>query len=88
MEPLKEADVFWGLEGREGREKRGFTSVAMGSGGRFSSRETIRAVKLVFAVDAPLTDAWIAGTVGSIGVCHLAHTTWEPPAGMTMLFTV
>ena len=88
LHTLQEAEVFWGLEGREGMENRGLTSVARGSGGRFSSKETIRAVKLVFAVDAPLTDAWIVRTVGSIGVCHLAHTTWEPPAGMTMLFTV
>ena len=57
LHTLQEADVFWGLEGREGMENRGLTSVARGSGGRFSSKETIRAVKLVFAVDAPLTDA-------------------------------
>ena len=76
------------MEGREGMEKWGFVSVASGFGGRFSSRETILATKLVLAVDAPLTETCMVSVVGSGGVCHFAQTTWEPPAGITISFTV
>lgn len=76
------------MDGREEREKCGLVSVASGLGGRFSSRGMIFAMKLVFALDVPLTDTCMVRVVGSRGVCHFAQTTWEPPAGITMSFTV
>ena len=88
LQTLQDAEVFCGLDGRDGVEKCGLVSVASGSGGRFSSREMIFAIKLVFAVEAPSTDTCMVRVVGSRGVCHFAQTTWEPPAGITMSFTV
>ena len=88
VQTLQEAVRFSGLFGSDGREKRGLVSVAKGSGGGFSSRETILAVKLVCAVDAPSTETVMVSSVGSDGVCHFVQTTWEPPAGITILVTV
>ena len=76
------------IRGMDGTEKRGFVSVAVGSGGIFSFRSTISAMKLVFAVVALWRDALIVIRQGSEGVCHLTQTIWEPPSGITMLFTV
>lgn len=36
LQTLQDAEVFCGLDGREGVEKCGLVSVASGSGGRFS----------------------------------------------------
>lgn len=41
-----------------------------------------------FAVVALWRDALIVIRQGSEGVCHLTQTIWEPPSGITMLFTV
>ncbi len=72
------------FNGTSGVLKPSFLSVAVGSGGVFSSSFTTLAVTLSL-LRLPLEDVTeIVTFCGVLGVCHFTQTSWLSPAGITI----